>query len=91
LLDISENLAFPYNKYGPSQGLQGNLVLRISLDVPVKLPRPVTFLRARQPSAAALRMLMPKAAMDENYGTVTRQDDIGLAREIVTMDTKPVA
>lgn len=34
---------------------------------------------------------MPEATVDENYGTVLREYDIGLTRQTINMESEPVS
>jgi hypothetical protein len=88
---VSSRLALPHNDCPPVELPQVLLMLLITRGVALQLGQPpfATVRRCRAVFAAA--MPMPEAAMDENGRFVSREDDVGLSRQILHMEPKPKA
>ena len=86
-------LAFPYDEYRPTFGLQLAPDILVALLVASNLDGPEIGVRLGNSKAFAAFMPMPKATMDENCGSVLWKDNIGASWKplIVDMITKAQA
>lgn len=86
-------LALPNHKKTPPKFFQLLLMLMVSFNISVELRQPIlgaAFRKARD-FTPRVTMLVPEAAMNENNLSKARKNEVGLAWQILSMQTKAVA
>ena len=84
-LQIRE-LAFADGENGPAGAPQSAHVLGVPKAIALKFRAPIIEARLWHSSDLAVSMLMPKAAVDENYFAITCQDNVGCSRQCARVE-----
>ena len=84
-------VAFPYGLNPPAKRSEFCSVTFIACHVRRKFGTPIIATRLWARCEPTFSMLVPKTAMNENREPVFREDDIGLARKIPSMQPEPKA
>lgn len=88
---LVKGLAFPYHHHGPTGVLQERFRVLVALRSLGEFLSPEVRLSLRYSCDLATGVLVPKASVHEYCGLMTRQHDVGLARQITPMQPKPQA
>jgi hypothetical protein len=87
--DSITQVAFPHNDHFPSEASQLSANSSIALDVLVEFLAPESGVIGRSRGKTAARMPMPEAAMNKHGSLVTGKGEVGTARKLRIMQTKP--
>ena len=85
------DLTLPDGKDAPAETLQRLLDVGVALDISGELRQPVVQIRRWLPAPVAAIVLVPKASVDEHDGAMSREDDVGRARQITAMEAEAVS
>jgi len=85
------NFTLPHDQVFPGQRFQLGLISLISRDVLVEFTLPEVDVRAGPFRALAALVAVPKAAMNKNDFLMPAQYDIGIPRQVLTIQTKTKA
>jgi len=72
--------ALPNYNYSPSRFFQLTLRLSVSYNIPLNFIFPEFVIGLREGGVLTILVMMPEAAVNEDYGFVFRQNYVGLAR-----------
>ena len=84
-------LALPHNEHTPTCIAQSFALTLKSHDVGVQLPSPEISMGVGYSCASTAWMLVPKAAVHENYCAVFRQNNVGCPGQISAMESESEA
>jgi hypothetical protein len=84
-------LTFPNDQHAPASGSQSFDLACVPFRVSLQLVDPELDIRGRHPTSPATFMAVPKAAMHENHGPVSAQNEIRRAGQSSIMQPEPEA
>jgi hypothetical protein len=83
-------LTLPYREDAPASRFQFCLRVSVTFPIPCQLRFPILAPCPWQPPFAATGVLMPKTAMEENNFPPAGENEVRLARQILSMQPEPV-
>mgnify|MGYP002776994763 CR=1 FL=1 len=84
-------LALPHHQHPPAGSAQLGLLALVVDDVAADLVHPELGTGLGHHEVAAALVLVPEAAVDEDYGATLRQNDIGLAGQVFPVQPEAIA
>jgi hypothetical protein len=88
---VVTSLAFPDYQNAPAQSLEGLFCLAVPSHISAKLGVPECQVGFRTVCEVATRMPVPKATMNQEHCSVLWKDNIGLAGQILTVQSEAIS